>query len=125
MATKARCGFLPRAPDTIFGATFVSLAVEHPLALQLAAGTAAEPAVTAFIDRVKNSASKRGDDADEKEGIFTGAYCGAHPFTGESIPMWVANFVLMAYGTGAVMVVPAHDQRDFEFARKYYFRFVL
>ncbi|MGH7875828.1 MAG: leucine--tRNA ligase [Candidatus Binatia bacterium] len=106
-------------PDTIFGATFVSLAVEHPLALQLAAGTAAEPAVTAFIDRVKNiSASKRGDDADEKEGIFTGAYC-RNPFTEESIPIYLANFVLMAYGTGAVMAVPAHDQRDFEFAKKY------
>jgi len=106
-------------PDTIFGATFVSLAVEHPMALQLAAGTAQEQAVSEFIARIKNvSQSKRGDEADEKEGVFTGAYC-RNPFTGENIPIFLANFVLMAYGTGAVMAVPAHDQRDFEFAKKY------
>ena len=62
--------------------------------------------------------SKRGDEAEEKEGVFTGAYC-RNPFTGENIPIFLANFVLMAYGTGAVMAVPAHDQRDFEFAKKY------
>ncbi len=106
-------------PDTIFGATFVSLAVEHPMALQLAASTAQEQAVSEFIARIKNvSQSKRSDEADEKEGVFTGAYC-RNPFTGENIPIFLANFVLMAYGTGAVMAVPAHDQRDFEFAKKY------
>ena len=106
-------------PDTIYGATFVSLAVEHPLALQLSSGTAQADAVKQFIERYKNiSTAKRGADEGEKEGVFTGAYC-RNPFTGEDIPIYLANFVLMEYGTGAVMAVPAHDQRDFEFAKKY------
>ena len=105
--------------DTIYGATFVSLAVEHPLALELAAGTPQEPAVRDFTRRVQRiSHSRRGDVDTEKEGIFTGSYC-LNPFTGEKVPIYLANFVLMEYGTGAVMAVPAHDQRDFEFARKY------
>ncbi|MGE5215669.1 MAG: leucine--tRNA ligase [Chloroflexota bacterium] len=106
-------------PDTIFGATFVSLAVEHPLALTLAGGTAQRHAVEEFINRFKKiSQAKRGEEETEKEGVFTGAYC-RNPFTGENIPIYLANFVLMEYGTGAVMAVPAHDQRDFEFAKKY------
>ena len=106
-------------PDTIFGATFVSLAVEHPLAETLARGTVEESAVRNFIDRYKNiSQAKRGAEEGEKEGVFTGAYC-RNPFTNENIPTYLANFVLMEYGTGAVMAVPAHDQRDFEFAKKY------
>jgi leucyl-tRNA synthetase len=110
--------FTTRA-DTIFGATFVSLAVEHPLASKLARGTPQEAAVADFIERIgKISQSRRGEEA-EKEGVFTGAYC-RNPFTGENIPIYLANFVLMEYGTGAVMAVPAHDQRDFEFARKYH-----
>lgn len=105
--------------DTVYGATFVSLAVEHPLAPELCGGTAQEKAVADFIARTKNIAqSKRGAEEAEKEGIFTGAYC-RNPFTEEQIPIYLANFVLMEYGTGAVMAVPAHDQRDFEFARKY------
>jgi leucyl-tRNA synthetase len=106
-------------PDTIFGATFVSLAVEHPLALKLAAGTAQRRAVEEFIGRVRTiSQARRGEDQGEKEGVFTGSYC-RNPFTGEEIPIYLANFVLMQYGTGAVMAVPAHDQRDFEFAQKH------
>jgi leucyl-tRNA synthetase len=106
-------------PDTIFGATFVSLAVEHPLALQLAAGTAQETAVKAFVERIKHlSQAQRGAEEGEKEGVFTGAYC-RNLFTGDNVPIFLANFVLMEYGTGAVMAVPAHDQRDFEFAKKY------
>ncbi len=105
--------------DTVFGATFVSIAAEHPLALELCRATAQETAVNAFVARTKTSTqSQRVADEGEKEGVFTGAYC-RNPFTGENIPVYVANFVLMAYGTGAVMAVPAHDQRDFEFARKY------
>jgi leucyl-tRNA synthetase len=105
--------------DTVYGATFVSLAVEHPLALELSQGTAQELTVRDFIERTKNvSQSKRGAEEGEKEGVFTGAYC-RNPFTNETIPIYLANFVLMEYGTGAVMAVPAHDQRDFEFARKY------
>ncbi len=106
-------------PDTIYGATFVSLAAEHPLALVLCRGTAQEAIVKEFIERTKNiSMAKRGADDGEKEGVFTGAYC-TNPFTGGKIPIYLANFVLMEYGTGAVMAVPAHDQRDFEFAKKY------
>jgi leucyl-tRNA synthetase len=105
--------------DTIFGATFVSLAVEHPLALLLSQGTTQEKAVEAFVERFRNvSQAKRGAEEGEKEGVFTGAYC-RNLFTGEDIPIYLANFVLMEYGTGAVMAVPAHDQRDFEFAKKY------
>jgi leucyl-tRNA synthetase len=104
--------------DTVYGATFVSLAVEHPLALELCRGTSQEEAVKEFVERIKKVA-RRGEEEGEKEGIFTGAYC-KNPFTGEKIPVYLANFVLMEYGTGAVMAVPAHDQRDFEFARKYH-----
>jgi leucyl-tRNA synthetase len=105
--------------DTVFGATFVSIAAEHPLALELSRGKAEETAVAEFVRRMGNTAqSQRGAEEGEKEGVFTGAFC-MNPFTGENIPIYVANFVLMAYGTGAVMAVPAHDQRDFEFARKY------
>ena len=106
-------------PDTIYGATFVSLAVEHPLAAALARGTAQQASVERFIERYKNiSQAKRGAEEGEKEGAFTGAYC-LNPFSKKNIPIYLANFVLMEYGTGAVMAVPAHDQRDFEFAKKY------
>src|SRR5258706_6032618 len=105
--------------DTVYGATFVSLAVEHPLALELARGTSQERAVGDFVERIKKAGlARRGEEEGEKEGVFTGSYC-VHPFTGEKIPIYLANFVLMEYGTGAVMAVPAHDQRDFEFAKKY------
>ncbi|HEY7163562.1 MAG TPA: leucine--tRNA ligase [Candidatus Binatia bacterium] len=105
--------------DTIYGATFLSLAVEHPLALELARGTSQERAVSEFVARVRNmSQAKRGGEDGEKEGVFSGGYC-INPFTGGKIPVYLANFVLMEYGTGAVMAVPAHDQRDFEFARRY------
>lgn len=105
--------------DTVFGATFVSLAAEHPLALELSDHTPQKAATYEFVSRVKGiSHDRRGGEDLEKEGVFTGAYC-LNPFTQERIPVYVANFVLMEYGTGAVMAVPAHDQRDFEFARKY------
>ena len=106
-------------PDTIYGATFVSLAVEHPLALQLSEQTPQRPQVHEFIENTRRQmqGGKVGEEL-EKQGIFTGAYC-TNPFTGANIPIYLANFVLMEYGTGAVMAVPAHDQRDFEFARKY------
>ncbi len=106
-------------PDTIFGVSFMSLAVEHPLLRTLTAGTPQEAAVQAFIEQTlidKQRASL--EEEQEKRGVFTGAYC-RNPFTGERVPVYAANFVLMEYGTGAVMAVPAHDQRDFEFARSY------
>jgi leucyl-tRNA synthetase len=107
--------FTTRA-DTLFGATFVSLAVEHPLVGALVAGTPAAAAVEAFAARVR--ATPRSERTAGKDGVATGAFC-RHPLTGARLPIHVANFVLMEYGTGAVMAVPAHDQRDFEFARAY------
>ena len=101
-------------PDTLFGATFMSLAPDHPLARELARGTPQEPAVDAFIERVRaRSATTRAEGTD---GVFTGARC-RNPLTGAEIPIYIADFVLMEYGTGAVMAVPAHDSRDFAFAR--------
>jgi len=106
-------------PDTLFGATFMVLAPEHPLTLSLSAGTPQSGAVAAFVERMRRSDKiVRTDVTTEKEGVFTGAYA-VNPMTRERIPIWVANFVLMEYGTGAIMAVPAHDQRDFDFARKY------
>lgn len=106
-------------PDTLFGATFMSLAPEHPLVPKLVAGTGNEAVVGEFVDRIaKMDRIVRTADDLEKEGVFTGRFC-INPVTGREMPIYVANFVLMGYGTGAVMAVPAHDQRDFEFAAKY------
>lgn len=106
-------------PDTIFGATFMSLAPESPLVERLIAGRSEAAAVRAFVARVSQQDRLVRLAADrEKEGVFTGA-CAVNPFTKGRIPIWVANFVLYEYGTGAIMAVPAHDQRDFEFATQY------
>ncbi len=103
-------------PDTLFGATYVAVAAEHPLALEAARDDAA---LAAFIADCKQGSVAEADIAtQEKRGLTTGR-CVHHPFTGARIPVWVANYVLMGYGEGAVMAVPAHDQRDFEFAQKY------
>lgn len=105
--------------DTIFGATFMSLAPESPLVERLIAGRPEAAAVREFVARVSRQEKAVRTAADrEKEGMFTGAYA-INPFTHAKIPIWVANFVLYEYGTGAIMAVPAHDQRDFEFATKY------
>ncbi|MCK9374544.1 MAG: leucine--tRNA ligase [Syntrophobacterales bacterium] len=110
--------FTTRA-DTLFGATFMSLAPEHPQALALAQGTGQAEAVGRFVEYWSGQNRSRGVlEEITKEGVFTGRYC-TNPVTGRQMPIYVANFVLMEYGTGAVMAVPAHDQRDFEFARKY------
>ncbi|KAB1443008.1 leucine--tRNA ligase [Pseudodesulfovibrio senegalensis] len=106
-------------PDTLFGATFMSLAAEHPLVDTIIEGYEKADEVREFCANVRNmDRIKRGADDLEKEGIFTGAYV-VNPVTGAEMPVYVANFVLMGYGTGAVMAVPAHDQRDYEFATKY------
>jgi leucyl-tRNA synthetase len=106
-------------PDTLFGVTYLVLAPEHPLVEKLLAGKEQAEAVCSFIRRVRNlSEIMRTATTVEKEGIFTGAYC-LNPLSQEQIPIYVANYVLLEYGTGAVMGVPAHDQRDFEFAHKY------
>jgi leucyl-tRNA synthetase len=106
-------------PDTLYGATFMVLAPEHPLARSLPIGTRHEKTASDFVNKVGlQDKAIRTDEATEKEGVFTGKYA-INPLTKERIPIWIANFVLMEYGTGAIMAVPTHDQRDFEFARKY------
>ncbi|MFP4532114.1 MAG: leucine--tRNA ligase [Desulfobacterales bacterium] len=106
-------------PDTIFGATFMCLAPEHPLVKTLSRGSGREADVDAFVERMAlQSRSDRLLENYEKEGLFIGAWC-KNPMTGRRMPVYIANFALMEYGTGAVMSVPAHDQRDFDFAKKY------
>ena len=103
-------------PDTLYGASYLAVAAKHPLALEMAK---ANPDMTAFIDDCKNTKTTEADMATmEKKGMSTGL-TAIHPLTGDTIPIWIANFVLMSYGSGAVMSVPAHDQRDWEFATKY------
>lgn len=103
-------------PDTLMGVTYMGVAAQHPLALKAAKNN---PALAAFIEECKHTKVAEADMATmEKKGMATGLYA-THPLTGEDIPIWVANFVLMSYGSGAVMAVPAHDQRDWEFATKY------
>jgi leucyl-tRNA synthetase len=105
--------------DTIFGATFLCFAPEHPFIKELIKGMPQEKEVEKFVERIlKVDTFMRTADFTVKEGIFTGRYC-LNPATEEQIPIYVANFVLYEYGTGAIMAVPTHDQRDFEFAKKY------
>jgi leucyl-tRNA synthetase len=106
--------------DTIYGATFVLLAPEHPLVEPFAAGSSDPAAFRGSVTRFRTQdRTARVSGEVEKEGFFTGRYA-VNPFTNQQVPVWVANFVLGEYGTGAVMAVPAHDERDFEFARKYH-----
>ncbi|MGK0443645.1 MAG: leucyl-tRNA synthetase [Bermanella sp.] len=103
-------------PDTLMGVSYVAVAAGHPLAAEAAQGNAE---LTAFIEECKLGGTAEADLATiEKKGCATGL-TAIHPISGKEVPIWVANFVLMDYGTGAVMAVPAHDQRDFEFAQKY------
>ena len=103
-------------PDTLMGVTYVSVAAEHPLAKHAAA---TNPALQSFIEACKKGSVAEADLAKaEKMGMDTGLTV-THPLTGQQVPVWVANYVLMSYGSGAVMAVPAHDERDFEFANKY------
>ena len=105
--------------DTLFGATFLCFAPEHPLVKEIIKGLPQEKDVLEFVERILRIDNYvRTAEFTEKEGVFTGRYC-KNPVTGEEIPIYVANFVLFDYGTGAIMAVPAHDQRDFEFAEKY------
>ena len=106
-------------PDTLYGVTFMILAPEHPVIEELVADTETYKDVMAFIEKAKSeSFLERSAEWAEKEGIFTGKYA-INPINREKVPIWIANYALMEYGTGAVMAVPAHDQRDFEFAKKY------
>lgn len=105
-------------PDTVFGATYLVLAPEHPLVERLTTGEQ-RSAVEEYRDRVSRmDLVSRRVGSKEKTGVFTGAYA-LNPATGEAVPIWIADYVLMEYGSGAIMGVPAHDERDFEFARKF------
>ena len=103
--------------DTLFGATFMLVAAEHPLVTELSKGKAIEKDVRQFVEKVKKQDKlMRTSEYYEKEGMFLDAYC-KNPLTGKEMPIYAANFVLADYGTGCVMAVPTHDQRDFEFAK--------
>lgn len=105
-------------PDTLFGATFLVLAPEHPLAKRLLTDETKDE-VLAYIDQaVKKSEVERQSEGKEKTGVFTGSYA-TNPANGNKIPVWIADYVLGGYGTGAIMAVPAHDERDYEFAKKF------
>ena len=114
--TSEKVAVYTTRPDTFYGVSYLGIAAAHPLA-ELAAEK--NPELAEFIREAKNAKVAEADLATmEKKGMATGLFA-IHPLTGEKLPIWVANFVLMHYGTGAVMAVPAHDQRDFEFAQKY------
>ncbi len=105
--------------DTIYGVTFMALAPEHPLVEKLVKGTPYEKDVMAFKEKVMNMSDiERMSTTLEREGIFTGRYA-INPYNGDRVPIWVGNYVLVDYGTGAIMAVPAHDERDWDFAKKY------
>jgi leucyl-tRNA synthetase len=105
-------------PDTVFGATFFVLAPEHELVPRLAAGTPQEDEVLEYVRLSAGGSAERVDPDREKTGVFTGRHA-INPATGEPVPIWVSDYVLMEYGTGAIMAVPAHDERDFAFAQRF------
>lgn len=114
--TNEKVAVYTTRPDTFYGVSYLGIAAAHPLASLVAQNN---PELATFIQEAKNAKVAEADLATmEKKGMATGLFA-IHPLTGEKLPIWVANFVLMHYGTGAVMAVPAHDQRDFEFAQKY------
>ena len=114
--SDAKLGIYTTRPDTVMGVTYVAVAAEHPLARQAARG---DPSLTAFIDECRQGGISEAEiETMEKRGHALGIDA-IHPITGEPVPVFAANFVLMGYGTGAVMSVPAHDERDFHFARRY------
>ncbi len=113
------CPVFTTRPDTIYGVTFMALAPEHPLVAKLLQNNPRAAEIKAFVEKEKMvSAAERTDENTKKEGVFTGFHV-RNPYNGELAPLWITNYVLMEYGTGAVMAVPAHDQRDFDFAKAY------
>ncbi len=117
--SKEKIEVFTTRPDTLFGVNCIIFAPEHPQVLELVKGTSYQGQVHEFINKVViKERFKRGDEDQEKEGVFIGKYA-INPLTKEELPIYVANFILLEYGTGAIMSVPAHDQRDFEFAKKY------
>lgn len=117
--TGGRLPVFTTRPDTIFGATYVVLAPEHPLVAELVKGTPAEKAVNDFVEKTKNISMRDRIAGDvKKDGACTGQYA-INPVNGEEIPIWIGDYVLMGYGTGAIMAVPTHDQRDFLFSKEH------
>lgn len=119
--TGDACPVFTTRPDTVYGVTFMAIAPEHPLLEKILPQAPADrrAEAAAFIENLRGrSTAERSADGVPKEGVFTGLHV-INPFNGEPAPLWITNYVLMDYGTGAVMAVPAHDDRDFEFARKY------
>ncbi len=115
--SKEKLTVFTTRPDTVYGITYIAIAPQHPLAKEAAKNN---PEVAAFLDECKNIKVAEAEMATlEKRGVPT-QFTAKHPITGEALPLWVANFVVMDYGTGALMAVPAHDERDFEFAKKYH-----
>ena len=110
--------FTTRA-DTLFGVTYMVMAPEHPYVMELVKGTEYEPAVLEYLDKVQHMNDiERTSTTNEKTGVFIGHYA-VNPVNGKKVPIYISDYVLMGYGTGAIMAVPAHDQRDFEFAKKF------
>ena len=117
--TEARIPVYTTRVDTVYGVTYMVLAPEHPIVKKLIETNPDKEKILAFIDEVKNENDiERTSETAEKRGMFTGGYA-IHPLTGARVPIWIANYVLYEYGTGAVMAVPTHDERDFAFAKKY------
>jgi len=115
--SKERLKVFSTRPDTLFGATYLAIAPEHPLALSASEDNAE---IAQFVEECKHQSTAEADiETQEKRGIESGFYA-IHPLTGEALPIWIANFVLMEYGSGAVMAVPAHDTRDHAFAKQYH-----
>ncbi|MFA6431524.1 MAG: leucine--tRNA ligase [Candidatus Margulisiibacteriota bacterium] len=104
-------------PDTLFGVTYMVLAPEHPMAIELSKGTPQEKEVLAYIEKTKKESTHDRAISNSKEGVFTGGYA-INPANGDKVPIWIADYVLMGYGTGAVMAVPKHDERDLAFAQQ-------
>jgi leucyl-tRNA synthetase len=103
-------------PDTLYGATFLVVSPEHPIVAQLVSSELTE--VTEYIKKAKNKTAEERRESKDKSGVFSG-FSAIHPLTGEKLQIWIADYVLMGYGTGAIMAVPAHDERDYAFAKKY------
>lgn len=113
------CPVFTTRPDTIYGVTFMAIAPEHPLVEKLLSSGSAPDGVAEFVEECRNiPAAERSAEEAPKKGVFTGWHV-LNPFNGDRVPLWITNYVLMEYGTGAVMAVPAHDQRDYDFAQVY------
>ena len=116
--TKSEIEVFTTRPDTLFGATYMVLSPEHPLVSEITAPDRVSDVETYRREAGSKSDLERTELTKEKTGVFTGAFA-RNPVNGERIPVWIADYVLMGYGTGAIMAVPAHDQRDLEFAKRF------